>query len=235
MGIESDDSSECVGALVVIVIIAVVGISIISDLIYYTNLFGGIVIVAIVIGVIFICALSMLSDSSKPIDSPRTTISYAICPECEIGFSYTYESKDAFGRVRCDNCGETFTPKKYVDSDSPATQQPLGVPQGNPRSLVEGCRESEAAASLVNTRIAYSLIRKAARETVASLGMNEVEALLRAGLDYLNANRITAALACFYEAELINFNHDKLVGLRIRFNRPGQSFNDIAEEFFNST
>lgn len=235
MDIGTEEGNESVGACVVILFVIIAGISIISRTIYYIDLFGGIAIIAMGGGLLLICIFSMFSDSSKPTDAPIGTTSCTICPECGKSFTYSYKSKDAFGRVNCIHCRKTFNPMKSSDSVTSIKQQPLELPHGVPHPLVVDCRDSEAAASLANTRISYSVTRKAARDIVASLGLNELEALLQAGADYLNANRIAAALACFYEAELINFDHEKLVELRIRFNRPSQSFNDIAEEYFNET
>ncbi len=238
MGTEIDEGNEAGRACVGILFLIVAWITIIGRTIHYIDLIVGIVIIALAGGDILICLfsmISMISDSSKPTDAPVGITSYTICPDCEMGFPYTYESKDAFGRVSCVHCGKTFSPLKYADSTSHVEQQPLEFPQGNPSPLALDCRESQAAASLGNTRLSYSVTRKAARDIVASLGMNEMEALLLVGFDYLNANRIGAALACFYEAELLNFDHEKLVELRVRFNRPGCSFNDIAEEYFSDS
>ncbi len=233
MSKELGEGNKTAGACLAILFFVIPVIALISSTNYYIALFGGILIIAMGGGLLLICLSSLASESSKSI--PRTTASYTICPECRKSFTYSYKSKDAFGRVNCIHCGKSFTPSKYSDSVSPEMQQPLESLHSIPSPLVADCRDAEAATSLGNSRIAYSVTRKAVRGIVASFGMNEMDALLLAGHDYLNANRIAAALACFYEAELINFDHEKLVGLRSRFNRPGQSFNNIAEEYFSDT
>ena len=236
MGTEIDEGNEAGRACVVIIVFVITIISIVSGIIYYINLYGGVVILAIAIGAILICFSSMASDTSESEDGFKTSKSHASCPACEDNFAYTYKSKDAFGRLTCPTCGKTFKPGKYSSSVASTSSQKLELPRGVPHPLAANCRESEVAASLANTRISFSITRKAARDIITSLGStNELETLILIGLDYLSANRIAAALACFYEAELIDYYHEKLVRLRVRFNRPSQSFNDIAEEYFSRT
>jgi hypothetical protein len=54
--------------------------------------------------------------------------------------------------------------------------------------------------------------------------------MIRIGLTYLNANRVGAALACFYEAEQIQFSDPRLEKIRAEFGSPKTSFKVIAEK-----
>jgi hypothetical protein len=229
--IEKGNESQDICAVILAVVITI--ISLIGGAIYYINLFGAPVIVLFAGGILVICLFSMLSKLSKP--RTRATSSQIACPACGKGVTYNYKSKDAFGRVACSFCGMIFSPSKYQDSVPSSVQQPLELPRGNPRPLVRDCRDSEAAASMANTRLSYSVTRNAIRGIVDSLGIDRMQAFIQAGFDYLDANRLAAALACFYEAELITFEDERLVELRARFNRPGRSFNSIAEEYFRDT
>jgi hypothetical protein len=87
---------------------------------------------------------------------------------------------------------------------------------------------------MTNTRWSYSVARGAVRSAGDSLGIDKIKELTQSGLTYLDANWVAVALACFYEAELINFDDERLVKIRIQCNRPGWSFNDIAEEYFQN-
>ena len=230
---EIEKGNEIVDICVVIIVIAAVILSVIFRVIYYTNLFGGIVILVLGGGLILICIYSMASDSKPP--TPHGTSTHVSCPACGMPVTYSYKSKDAFGRVVCSYCGDAFNPSKYQGSTVSSEQQPLTLPHGNPRPLVDGCEDSKFAASIANTRLSYSVGRRSVRSFVNSLGMDKLQTLIRMGLDYLDANRIAIALACFYEAELIKFDDERLVKIRAKFNRPDCSFNDIAEEYLQGT
>ncbi len=164
------------------------------------------------------------------------TTEYQItCPHCGESVIYNYKSKDAFGRITCPGCGGCFSPSKAIQPPVPIKKKPMVLPKGAPRPLAEDYSDSVLLASLANTPMEYSVKRKSVHELVETLGWNQMQIYIQTGLDYLNANRIAAALACFYEAELIKFDDEQLEKIRARFNRPGQSFNSIAEEYFRNS
>jgi len=229
--IERDEESSDICTVLLFVGITIV--SLIWGFFYYFTLFGWIEIVIVVVGVLLICGWIIISESK---DSPKgITSTHITCPVCKKGVIYTYESKDAFGRVACSHCGMRFSPSKSQVSSSSSTQPPLNLPQENPRPFMEDHRHLEVAEKMTNTRLSYSIARGAVRDAVDSLGMDRIGELIKSGCTYLGANWVAVALACFYEAELINFNDERLVKIRAQCNRSGWSFDDIAEEYFQST
>lgn len=63
----------------------------------------------------------------------------------------------------------------------------------------------------------------------------QMQMLLYLGHSFWSANRIGAALAAFYEAELVEFHDKRLVAIRKEFGRPGVSFDDIARDLLEDT
>lgn len=86
------------------------------------------------------------------------------------------------------------------------------------------------AVGLANTRIEFDVVRNAVRDMAGALGQDRLSEMIRIGLTYLNANRVGAALACFYEAEQIQFSDPRLEKIRAEFGLPKTSFKVIAEK-----
>jgi ribosomal protein S27AE len=107
--IERDEESSDICTVLLFVGITIV--TLIGGTIYYFNLFGWVEIVIVGGGVLLFCCWSMVSDSKEQTNGVTST--HITCPACGKGVIYTYESKDAFGRVACSFCGMIFNPGKY--------------------------------------------------------------------------------------------------------------------------
>ena len=155
------------------------------------------------------------------------------CPKCGASHFYHYSDKDAFGRILCKSCRHLFHPSKdsRYQRDSSLTDETKYQTKGPPRSIgPDDCKTSQMAVGLANTRIEFDSVRRAVRDMAGALGQDRLSEMIRIGRTYLSANRVGAALACFYEAEQIQFNDHRLVKIRAKFGRPGTSFKVIAEK-----
>jgi predicted RNA-binding Zn-ribbon protein involved in translation (DUF1610 family) len=170
------------------------------------------------------------SSSGSGISEKEVSI---LCPKCGVSHFYHYSEKDAFGRILCKSCGHLFHPNK--DSESQADPSSSDVtryqPKGPPRSIgPDDCEISQMAVGLANTHIEFETVRRAVRDMAGSLGQDRLSDMIRMGLTYLSANRVAAALACFYEAEQIQYGHPRLEKIRAEFGLPKTSFKEIAEK-----
>jgi uncharacterized C2H2 Zn-finger protein len=170
----------------------------------------------------------------------KTTASYSReeetqlkCPQCLSSHFYHYSEKDAFGRVVCKSCGHLFHPDRVSESHTNQSSSDIVryQPKGPPRSIgPDNCETSQMAVGLANTRIEFETVRRAVRDMAGSLGQDRFSDMIRMGLTYLSANRVVAALACFYEAEQIQYGNPRLEKIRAEFGLPKTSFKAIAEK-----
>ena len=188
-----------------------------------------------IVGIIIIAigGIIQYGESSQSQAHGSTKSTEHICIKCGDSRFYHYSEKDAFGRIHCKSCGYFFHPSKgsqyQVDSSSPNDTR--YKPTGPPRSIgLEGCETSQRAVGMANTWFEFEAVRKAARAMAGALGQDRLSDMIRMGLDYLNANRVGAALACFYEAEQIRFSEPRLEKIRTEFGRPRTSFKVIAQK-----
>jgi hypothetical protein len=170
-------------------------------------------------------------------DSFRSSISKKevsiMCPKCGVSHSYHYSEKDAFGRVLCKSCGHMIHPNKGSESQADPSSSDVTRYQltGPPRSIgPDDCETSQMAVGLANTHIEFETVRRAVRDMAGTLGQDKFSDMIRMGLTYLSANRVAAALACFYEAEQIQYDHPRLEKIRADFGSPKTSFKEIAEK-----
>ena len=214
---ESDRSELTTGRVVTIV-----GV-IISLFIHF--LFG---IIIIVIG-----GIIQYGENSSSVSGIFEKEASIICPKCGASHFYHYSEKDAFGRTSCKSCKHLFHPSKdsQYQVDSSSTYETRYQSKGPPRSIgPDDCEISQMAVGLANTRIEFDTVRRAARDMAGALGQDRLSDMIRMGFAYLNANRVGAALACFYEAEQIQFSDPRLEKIRAEFGLPKTSFKVIAEK-----
>ncbi|MBN2228330.1 MAG: hypothetical protein JW779_01980 [Candidatus Thorarchaeota archaeon] len=206
-------------------IVTIVGVLI---FLFIHFLFG--LIITFIGGLIQLCE----NQSSRAIvSSSREEETQQSCPKCASLHFYHYSEKDVFGRIICKSCGHLFHSSKDVRTPDGSTysEETRYPPKGFPRSIgPDDCETSQAAVGLANTQFEFEAVRRVIRDMAGVLGQDRLTDMIRTGFTYMSANRVGAALACFYEAELLEFNDPRLEKIRLEFGQPHMSFKKIAEK-----